>query len=192
MNENEEKQVAWTPYQEITFKFLQKKDLLNNMLISLDLTDAENRDRVLSAFSSLLSSEITPILSPQIKSRLLERLDNLKQLNIIARDNEILTNQFREECFKLLEDISAAQQDVGLGLIQKQKFEVIEKLFATAEVEPILYLPYSTYKIPISPEMVLFALSLINRAHANYDNVIIVDGNPGNGKTTFSIALTIT
>lgn len=179
----QEKESTWTPFIEVSKKLLYAKQNIADFLQQADFNNPRHREWVIRAFLNLLNSELQSFITEREYKHLTKLIT---QLNLLHQNN---LPQFKDVSFRMLGEFSVVMQNAGLGLLARSKKDPISKLFESAELEPRLK---NSYEVEIHPTMLMLAHVLAQRTLRKYDNVLIVEGEPGNGKTTFSFSLATT
>jgi len=202
--EREKKVSAYSPFFLATEQFIKLKE---SALFYLSSSFEKSSDR--NSIISILRAMVVELKSidPSQLSKVEEEIRTLENLNnsiLVTSSHPYgkayaynLIQQFKEKANKVYEDIVILQTKKGLGYPTKKVGEgwAFSELFAKTSTPYYIQLPAPNPNQPpllVSPEMIVFASYLIERAKAKFDNVILTIGKPGSGKTTFDFALAYT
>lgn len=174
------------------FKAMVKQSNLNNLF---------DREQIIRHAKGMAKDEVFILFSSADNNRIANSIQTMEQLNddikmLMNNPNtqQILIDQrvrlFENAAYNFVAAYSSAQHNSKLGLQTVKEYGEIEKLFTVLNVKGTTF--KNSFGVTISPEMLLFALGLVQRTIQKWDNVIIVDAMPGTGKTTFDYALTTT
>jgi hypothetical protein len=178
---------------------LDKVDF-KEMLKATDFQDAYAREQVIKQAKGMFNDEVYLLFSELDNTAIrqaihdMERLDSdMRLLASSAATAQNIYDQrakmFENSCYYFVKVYSAAQHHAKLGLQTTKGLTDIDKLFTVLDTGKTFK---NSFGIPISPEMLVFALGLVLRSKQHWDNVIMIDAMPGTGKTTFDYALTTT
>ena len=178
---------------------LDKVDF-KDMLKATNFQDAYAREQVIKQAKGMWNDEVYILYgehdNQMIRMSLqdMERLDSDMRLlaSSPATPDSIYIQRakmFENACYYFVKVYSAAQHNARLGLQTTKELTEIDKLFTILDTSKVFK---NSFGIPISPEMLTFALALVLRSKQQWDNVVMIDAMPGTGKTTFDYALTTT
>lgn len=174
------------------FKAMVKQSNLNNIF---------DREQIIRHAKGMAKDEVYILFSTKDNQRIANSISAMEQMNTDINllqsnpnvDQIIIDNRirlFENAAYNFIAMYSAAQHNSRLGLQTTKEYGEIEKLFTILNVKGTAF--KNSFGVTISPEMLLFALGLVQRTIQKWDNVIIVDAMPGTGKTTFDYALATT
>ncbi len=206
----EQSQNEVSVYAPIKTKFQDLGDLrkLNEEgILNLDFSIEGNRLKLIDAIK-LYYKNSAFIFSEEEQLNLRKSLDTLvfRNADISEKEKQARQNfQLRQSTFALLVQRYAEFKDNAhrfLELIQKDLYlhnadgfstkrtdETINRLYLAAETKPKFQNKYGLW---ISPEMEIFARMLFCNAKQGRDNIIVIKGRRGKGKTRFGIGLSTT
>jgi hypothetical protein len=191
--EIEEERSSFVPFLETVRQFLKLKEYAWALLQNYSFEYEKERSEILQVFKNLLIE--LSVISPKGIDEVNEKIEKLK---VLSRNISVATyplrenylSEFKEKLNDVFADIVKLQQEKGLGYTTIKTGEgYFDKLFYIVDFPPYFTLPNG---IRIAPELLVFARLLIERTKAAFDNIVIIQGTPGNGKSTLALALDYT
>lgn len=180
---------------------IDAKEEIKRMIQVSILDDPFDRQQLIRFAKSMINDEVYELFSDADNKKIKMAIFGMEQYhtNLLALDNN-LTNInlvlihrnlkfFEDSTYQFIQAYSGAQHNANLGLRTQSHQTEIDKLFTMLDVNKQFK---NSFGVTISPEMLLFAVGLVQRTTKKWDNLITIDAMPGTGKTTFDYALTTT
>lgn len=210
MAEGAQEKTDVSVYSPIKSKFQDLADLrkaIEEGVLNLNLSLESNRIKLMDAMRLYYKNSFF-LFSEEEQLQLRRNLDSLVYRNIDISEKEAQGRkdysvrqsmlqllpqrytEFKDNAHRFLEMI---QKDLYVhnadGFSTKKSDETINRLYLAAETKPRWE---NSYGIMISPEMEVFCRVLYCNAMQGRDNIIVIKGKRGKGKTRFGIAMNTT
>ena len=193
---DEGKRATFSHFMREADDVVTAKDEYKQMLEHADYYDDDVRAVIIRHAQNMLNDEVHAIFSQSdtraIRAAIasMQIFDDKIRAAVAAHMNIKLVEQnvsiFQSMAGEFLLRYSAAQFNSHLGFQTKRDSSEFDRFFAAIDVPKVIK---NTYGIPVSPEMVTLAMGLCARTTRKWDNIIMIEGMPGVGKTSFTWAL---
>jgi ATPase family associated with various cellular activities (AAA) len=176
---------------------LQKKDNFQQMLSEWDFNIAWNRETAAKTARLMMGDIPIDVYPPEDLNNLYGALSLMNQYNhqLLTLVGEQSRSQYIQHWWnaanKWYSYWSATLVHTGHSSKYKGEKDFFTRMYNIADISQNMKFNNS-FGVPISPQMEFFARMLSQRRESQRDNVIIVEGPTGEGKTTFAYALATT
>lgn len=196
------KKSTYSQFQFEAERLIKMKESYEFRIVSSDFTEVGVRNEMIG-YSKIMMSELHPLLTDEEVVDLGRKIATLEMQSEAMSTLDVMPDttydmgaviaakarEFQNKCNEFLVMYNKSLQIHRLGIqVVKEKSET-EKLYNTLEITPVFK---NGFGIPISPEMEILCRALSVRAMQKMDNVVIIEGKPGRGKSTFAFALATT
>ena len=187
---NSSQTASFSPFKAEALRLVKIKEEYEHILRTANFNNNIDRELIVRQAHTLYSA-LSFILLDGERFALEQVLNGMSTLQLYVRMAQslesagALTSQFESKAYNFLTRFVEYQNNHGLGIKTKDKQEQITLLTRIFQV-PNMKL--NRYDIPISLEMDMFCELLKMRQRAKWDNLFVIEGVEGVGKSSFTLA----